>query len=145
MPTTVTLAVPFWLAAGVNMAVRVRPVPLIAPRLPPTITKSPVVPSQAKLVLGSSEKVKVMLAVSLVLSVATLLPMLKVGAVVSTKYLALSVTATEVMVALLPFASLRVALFKLSALMAMATPLASVWPVAMVVVNSNAVVPEPDT
>ena len=85
MPTTVTLAVPFWLAAGVNMAVRVRPVPLIAPRLPPTITKSPVVPSQAKLVLGSSEKVKVMVVVSLKVKLDLSDVMATLGAVVSTK------------------------------------------------------------
>ena len=68
-----------------------------------------------------------------------------VGRVVSTKYLALSVTAVEVMVAWLPLASLRVALFKLSALMAIATPLASVCPAVMVVVKTSAVVPEPET
>lgn len=111
----------------------------------PLTSTSPALPSHAKLVLGSSEKVNVMLAVSPALSVARLLTMFKVGAVVSTKYLALSATATEEMVAVLPLASLRVALFKLSALMAIATPLPSVWPAAMVVVNSNAVVPEPDT
>jgi len=48
------------LAVGVNIPVRVRPVPLIAPRLPPEIVRSPVVPFQAKLVPGSSEKVNVM-------------------------------------------------------------------------------------
>ena len=132
------------LAVGVNTAVRVRPVPLMAPRVPPVTTTSPVVPSQAKLEPGSSENVKVILAVSPALSVGTLLEMLTVGAVVSTKYLALSAIATEVMVALLPLASLSVALFKLSALMAMATPFESVWPEAMVVLKTNAVVPEPD-
>ena len=133
------------LAVGVNTAVRVKPVPLIGPKVPPVTSTSPALPSHAKLVPGSSEKVNVMLAVSPALRVATSLAMPTVGAVVSTKYLALSVTAAEVMMALLPLASFRVALFKLSALMAMATPLASVWPAAMVVVNSSAVVPEPDT
>ena len=71
------------LAVGVNTAVRVRPVPLMAPKLPPVTTKSPELPSQAKLVLGSSENVKVILAVSPALRVATLLAMLTVGATVS--------------------------------------------------------------
>ena len=132
------------LAVGVNTALRVRPVPLIAPSVPPVITISPAEPSHAKLLPGSSENVKVMLAVSPALSVGTLLAMLTVGAVVSTKYLALSAMATEVMVALLPWASLSVALLRLSALMAMATPFESVWPESMVVLKTNAVVPEPD-
>ena len=51
-------------AVGVKTAVRVRPVPLIAPKAPPEIVKSPAVPSQAKLVPGSSEKVNVIAAVS---------------------------------------------------------------------------------
>ena len=81
---TVMLAVPLAkLAVGVKTAVRVRPVPLMALSEPPVITTSPELPSQAKLVLGSSEKVKVMLAVSPALSAATLLLMLTVGAMVS--------------------------------------------------------------
>ena len=132
------------LTVGVKTAVRVRPVPLIGPSVPPLATISPAEPSHAKLLPGSSENVKVILAVSPALSVGTPLEMLTVGAVVSTKYLALSAMATEVMVALLPLASLSVALFKLSALMAMATPFESVWPEAMVVLKTNAVVPEPD-
>ena len=80
------LAVPLpWLAAGVNTAVRVRPVPLMAPKLPPAMTTSPVVPSHAKLVPGSSEKVKVMVAVSLVFRLDLLDVMATLGAVVSTK------------------------------------------------------------
>ena len=71
------------LAVGVNTAVRVRPVPLIAPKVPPETVRSPAVPLQAKLVPGSSEKLKVMLAVSPALSVATLLAMLTVGLRVS--------------------------------------------------------------
>ena len=51
------------LAVGVNVPVRVRPVPLIAPKVPPEIVRSPAVPFQAKLVPGSSEKVNVMAAV----------------------------------------------------------------------------------
>ena len=68
-----------------NTAVRVRPVPLMAPKLPPAITTSPVVPSHAKLVPGSSEKVKVMVAVSLVFRLDLLDVMATLGAVVSTK------------------------------------------------------------
>ncbi len=71
------------LAVGVNVAVRVSPVPLIAPRVPPEIVRSPVVPFQAKLVPGSSEKVKVMVAVSPTFSVATLDVIATVGANVS--------------------------------------------------------------
>ena len=67
------------LIAGVNTAVRVRPEPLMAPRVPPVTTKSPVVPFQAKLELGSSENVKVMLAVSPTLSAARLLVIKTVG------------------------------------------------------------------
>ena len=52
------------LAVGVKVAVRDNPVPLIALKVPPDIVKSPAVPFQAKLVLGSSEKVNVMVAVS---------------------------------------------------------------------------------
>ena len=71
------------LAVGVNTAVRVRPVPLIAPKEPPVTTRSPELPSQAKLVPGFSEKVNVMLAVSPALSAATSLVILTVGAKVS--------------------------------------------------------------
>ncbi|MNR24205.1 hypothetical protein D3C85_1412720 [compost metagenome] len=59
------LAVPALVdAVGVNIAVRVRPAPAIAPNVPPVTTTSPVVPSQLKVVLGSSEKVKVIIATS---------------------------------------------------------------------------------
>jgi hypothetical protein len=71
------------LAVGVKTAVRVRPVPLIAPKVPPEIVRSPTVPFQAKLVPGSSEKVKVMVAVSPTFSVAKLDVIATVGASVS--------------------------------------------------------------
>ena len=64
-------------------AVRVRPVPLIALKVPPDTFKSPAVPFQAKLVIGSSEKVNVMVAVSPAFSVATLDVIATVGATVS--------------------------------------------------------------
>ena len=73
----------FWLAVGVKVAVRVSPVPLMAPKVPPEIVRSPVVPFQAKLVPGSSEKVKVIVAVSPTFSVATLDVIATVGARVS--------------------------------------------------------------
>ena len=73
----------FWLAVGVKVAVRVSPVPLIAPRVPPETVRSPVVPFQAKLVPGSSEKVKVITAVSPTFSVATLDVIATVGVSVS--------------------------------------------------------------
>ncbi len=73
----------FWLAVGVKVAVRVSPVPLIAPRVPPETVRSPVVPFHAKLVPGSSEKVNVMVAVSPTFSADTLDAMVTVGASVS--------------------------------------------------------------
>ena len=50
-------------AKGVNTAVRVRPVPEMALSVPCVTTTSPVVPFQAKVLPGSSLKVKVILAV----------------------------------------------------------------------------------
>ena len=73
------------LAVGVNIAERVRPVPLIAPKVPPVMTTSPKAPSQAKLVSGSSENVNVMVAESPAFSAGRLEVMPTVGAVVSTK------------------------------------------------------------
>ena len=78
------LAVPLSkLDAGVKTIVRVNPELLMAPRVPPVTTTSPVVPSQEKLEPGSSENVKVMLAVSPVFKVDTLLVRLTEGAKVS--------------------------------------------------------------
>ena len=78
------LAVPLAkLGVGVKTAVRIVPVPLMAPKVPPAITRSPELPSHSKLVLGSSENVKVILAVSPALSAATLLTILTVGLRVS--------------------------------------------------------------
>ena len=71
------------LAVGVNVPVRVGPVPLIALKVPPEIVRSPVVPFLPKLVPGSSEKVKVMFAVSPTFRVATLEVIATVGARVS--------------------------------------------------------------
>ena len=72
------------LAEGVNRAVRVRPVPLMAPRVPLLTTTSPLVPSQVKLLPGSSLKVKVMVAVCPAFRVGVLLVMASVGATLST-------------------------------------------------------------
>ena len=71
------------LAVGVKTAVRVSPVPLIALKVPPEIVRSPVVPFQAKLVPGSSEKVNEMVAVSPTFNVDTLEVIAMVGASVS--------------------------------------------------------------
>ena len=68
---------------GVKTAVRVIPVPLAAPKVPPVTTKSPVVPSQAKLEPGSSENENVMLAVTPALRAAKLLTTVTEGASVS--------------------------------------------------------------
>lgn len=140
------LAVPeTTLAVGVNVAVRVKPVPLILPRVPPLTTTSPALDAQTKLLPGSSLNVKVMAAVSPDFKVVTSEVMLTLGAVVSTKYSGLLATAIDVMTLVLPALSFKVAPFKLSALTAMATPSVSVWPLAMVVLNTKALVPEPDT
>ena len=71
------------LAVGVNTAVRMSPVPLMAPSVPPVTATSPVVPFHAKLVPGSSLKVKVMLAVPPALTAETLDVMATDGATVS--------------------------------------------------------------
>ena len=85
---TAMLALPLArLAVGVKMEVRVRPVPLMALKVPPVTTRSPELPSHAKLVPGFSEKVNVMLAVSPALSAVKLLAMLTVGAKVSIEML----------------------------------------------------------
>jgi hypothetical protein len=73
--------------------------------MPPLTTKSPVVPFQTNELPGSSLKLKVMVAVWAEIKVAVSDVTATVGRVVSTKYLALSVTAVEVMVAWLPLAS----------------------------------------
>ena len=71
------------LADGVKVAVRVRPEPVMAERVPPVTVRSPVVPSQEKELSGSSEKVKVMVAVSPLFKVEALLVMAREGAWVS--------------------------------------------------------------
>ena len=67
------------LPVGVKVAVRVKPLPLIAPKLPLLTTTS----SELKLEPGSSLKVKVIVAVSPALTALTLLVIAKVGARVS--------------------------------------------------------------
>ena len=82
--TTVMLAVPaLVLGVGVKVALRVRPEPLMAPRAPPLTTTSPLEPFQAKVLPGSSLKVKVMVAVPPERRVSTLLVMASVGEAVS--------------------------------------------------------------
>ena len=71
------------LAVGVKMAVLLRPVPVMAPKVPPVKAMSPTDPSQVKLVPGSSENVNVMVAVSPNFRADTLAVMLTVGDVVS--------------------------------------------------------------
>ena len=68
------------LAVGVKVAMRIRPLPLMAPRVPPVTTRSPVLPFQAKLLPGSSLKLKVMVAVSPTLRADLLLVIARVGA-----------------------------------------------------------------
>ena len=71
------------LADGEKVAVRVSPVPEMGESVPPVTTTSPVVPFQEKELPGSSEKVKVMVAVSPLFKVDTLLVIVRVGAWVS--------------------------------------------------------------
>ena len=71
------------LVDGVKVAVRVKPLPLIALKVPLLTTTSPELPFQVKLDPGSSLKVKVMVAVSPAVKVLTLLVIAKVGAKVS--------------------------------------------------------------
>ena len=71
------------LAVGVNVPVRVSPVPLIALKVPPEMVRSPAVPFHPKLVPGSSEKVNFMAAVSPTFKVVTSEVMVTVGASVS--------------------------------------------------------------
>ena len=71
------------LAVGVKTAVRVRLVPLMAPKLPPVTTTSPALPFQTKLLPGSSENAKLMVAVSPSFNVLVLLLISTEGAKVS--------------------------------------------------------------
>ena len=93
------------LTVGVKVALRVRPVPLMAPSVPPVTTTSPAVPSQAKLAPGSSLNVKVMAALCPALTAATSLVIASVGASVSmvTVWFALALPV-------LPLASVALAL-----------------------------------
>ena len=73
------------LAAGVKVAVKVLPtVRVIAESVPPVTTTSPVVPSQEKELPGSSEKVKVMVAIPFAMRVDWPAVIVSVGAIAST-------------------------------------------------------------
>src|SRR5882757_3585912 len=74
---------PLVAAVGVNVAVRVRPAPEIALRVPPVTATSPDAPFQVNVAPGSSLKVKVTVAVSPIFSDDTSLVIASVGAVVS--------------------------------------------------------------
>ena len=81
---TVILAEPLdKLAVGVKTAVRVSPVPLMTPKVPPETVRSPVDPFQTKLVTGSSENVNEIVAVSPTFSAVTFYVMVTVGESVS--------------------------------------------------------------
>ena len=71
------------LAVGVNVAVRVSPVPLIAPNVPLETTTSPAVPFQINELPGSSLKVNVTEAVSPAFNELLSLVISKVGGTVS--------------------------------------------------------------
>ena len=65
------------------MADLVRPLPLMAPKVPPVTTTSPALPFQLKLLPGSSVNVKVMVAVSPIFKALLLDAMATEGAKVS--------------------------------------------------------------
>ena len=88
------------LAVGVKVAVRVSPDPLMAPRVPPVTTTSPVVPSQLKPV-GASLKVNVIVAVCAARTTAELLVIASVGATES-----MAITGVTAAAPKLPAASL---------------------------------------
>ena len=71
------------LAGAVSVAVRVRPVPLMALRVPFVMVMSPTLPSQLNEVPGSSEKVKVTRLVLTLDTMFRLMVMLTLGAWVS--------------------------------------------------------------
>ena len=76
----VMLALPLAkLAVGVNTALRIRPVPLMALREPLSKPISPILPFQEKLISGSSEKVNVISAVCPIRSAAVFDAMLTRG------------------------------------------------------------------
>ena len=107
-------------AVGVKTAVRLRPVPLMAPSVPPETTTSPLLPSQVKVSPGSSLKVKVIVAVSPIFRADLLLLMLKVGASVS---MACAPSPARLASSTaLPAASLKPLPTKLSATVPLATP-----------------------
>src|SRR5438552_17000848 len=70
-------------AAAVKPALRVNPVPVIAPRLPPLTATSPLDPSHANVVPGSSLNVKLIVALAPIFNCATLLVIASVGATLS--------------------------------------------------------------
>ena len=80
---TLIVAVPPLLAVGVNVAVRVRPEPSMAERVPPTSVRSPAVPSQEKEVPGSSVNVKVIVVLSPAFRTLAALLIKRLGEVVS--------------------------------------------------------------
>ncbi len=86
-------------AVGVNVAVRVKPVPLNTPKLPLLMVRS----LAAKLLPGSSLKVKVIVAVSPIFNVLTLLLIATVGKTVS-------INIVRVASAVLPVLNVAVAL-----------------------------------
>ena len=78
------LALPVIPAVGVKVALRVKPVPLMAPKLPPLTSTLPCRPSQAKLAPGSSVKVKVTTVLWPMPSLSTAEVIARLGANVST-------------------------------------------------------------
>ena len=98
------LALPVVPGVGVKVAVRVKPVPLMAPKLPPRTCTSPCRPSQTKLVPGSLVKVNVTAVVWPMRTLSSCAEITTLGASVST--LMVRVPATP----MLPAASVAVAL-----------------------------------
>ena len=133
------------LASGVNTAVRVRPVPVRALKVPPVTAISPALPSHAKLLPVSSDNVKVMLAVSPAFKRLMSEVITTVGAVVSTKKSGLAMTAALVITQAFPAASDTTAPLRNKALSGNDTPSVSLRPDTMLAVNVQVLVPVPET
>ena len=143
---TAMLAFPLaQLALGVKTAVRVRPVPVSALKVPPVTMTSPTLPSHAKLLPVSSDNVNEMLVVSPAFNSRMSEVMTTVGMVVSTKYSGLAITAGLLMAQALPAASDKMAPLRVKALRGSDTPSSSLRPAAMLAEKTQFCVPEPDT
>ena len=126
---TDTLAPAVLPALGVKVALRVRPLPLRLPKVPPTT----VMLAALKLAPTSSLKVKVTVSLAPTLSAVWVALMLTRGTAVSTKALLCAVRAAWLRLAVLPLRSwMRAELSSVMLLAAMLTPSSSLSPLCSV-------------